>query len=1106
MASNRSIVLEKLVLEGFGPYQEKVEFHFTKGINCYVAENERGKTSMVAGLIATIFGLSHRQKTANNFTLDRFRNWENPPNCKGEVTFTNGQHRYRIARNFDTHRIKFWVMGKGKDSDKKKLLIEGQDNPEGRKILASYKEKLLELLGISSQELFNHTFCVEQPLPEPQNISTELQGLLSGGKGIPFENALETLREQLKSLTKYTGPNDRGVTSRNMAKDGQLEQINERIKKQTQLIKNGKQAADSLLGVREQLRSVEEELRKKVKELQQKEKARQALTDWRMLADRYRHTAQERDKLKRAEKQAQELENKIDKLRETLEGFSEFSNALPGTEDNLVKLSNIEQLIARKEESILKLEHSLQVDLDLLEAKFREKEKYIGWEHLGDDPVDKLKYIRRSAEICRKEWEQFQSLQSEVEKIAAELNTRFRPFEQATDQELGLAADYYPCHVKLNNAVEKTKQVCIVAEAELNNLRAAKSDFEAKFKDLIALGEGAATAINSKLEELKKWRELNEEKNILSARIATPLGFRFALAVILAGVAGFLIGTDSPLYFAAAVLGAAFIGFFATGFLHTLCNTAERKKLAAVQLELDKCRQGIAACSAKLGQYANANEVELGRLAQRFRQYAEDQEQLQTMAGSITEEAVQELLLQKNEAEAELLDFEQKMSIFTENFEDVTTALHEWQHLCAEKERLERQLETLAREALGSSAEQAAVADPLAVGVSENWQETARFIYLTGTPAEGPPFSVATLFEILNDLSPAWWQEQEQKAAHLAEIKKEIYTLDNKNSANKKYLISEKEKRKQLQLERDSIAEGMQDILQKNGDPVAALGRWRERQQLVREKGELEIQLKTILQNNNVQKVDELRNKVSAAYDQALVLVNRWQEHIEQNPELPTMDQADDMEGIRGYLEQLETAMEQLEKEKNKLERTRNELSRKLASLEGAGLPNIAVAELELAELIQEKESMELNADALTIAYKELENTINEYRQTHKERLEKQATIYCKAISGRSGREVKMDQDFMISVLEDGRPCTVEQLSKGARDQLYLALRFAVADLLAEEMKLPFIFDDPFTSTDAARLANIRKILREQAKERQFIIMAHAKSFLGWGKCIEITG
>ena len=137
------------------------------------------------------------------------------------------------------------------------------------------------------------------------------------------------------------------------------------------------------------------------------------------------------------------------------------------------------------------------------------------------------------------------------------------------------------------------------------------------------------------------------------------------------------------------------------------------------------------------------------------------------------------------------------------------------------------------------------------------------------------------------------------------------------------------------------------------------------------------------------------------------------------------------------------------------------------------------------------------------MAHKEMEVAINDYRQTYKEHLEKQASFYCQAISGVPDRYIKFDEDFNISVREKGRLCSVEQLSKGARDQLYLSLRFAVADLLAEEIKLPLIFDDSFTSTDTHRCENIRQILQQQAKERQFIIMAHADTFSTWGNPIE---
>ena len=261
--SGHRITFHKLILEGFGPYRERTEFNFSEAINCYVARNESGKTTMIAGLIATFFGLLHRQKANSPFTLERFRNWDNPSCCRGEVFFAAGDKNYQVVRDFDTHQIELWLLED--DFTRKELLVEGQHNPIATKRLKVYEEKLRELLGLNSQELFSDTFCVEQPLPEPKNISVELQGLLSGGRGASFHVALKRLENKLKVLTKFTGPKDRGITARNMSKDGLLEQILDRISKLEQRIEDGKQVADSLEKVREQLAFVEKKFNQQKK-------------------------------------------------------------------------------------------------------------------------------------------------------------------------------------------------------------------------------------------------------------------------------------------------------------------------------------------------------------------------------------------------------------------------------------------------------------------------------------------------------------------------------------------------------------------------------------------------------------------------------------------------------------------------------------------------------------------------------------------------------------------------------------------------------------------------------------------------------------------------
>src|SRR5690606_18888897 len=81
----------------------------------------------------------------------------------------------------------------------------------------------------------------------------------------------------------------------------------------------------------------------------------------------------------------------------------------------------------------------------------------------------------------------------------------------------------------------------------------------------------------------------------------------------------------------------------------------------------------------------------------------------------------------------------------------------------------------------------------------------------------------------------------------------------------------------------------------------------------------------------------------------------------------------------------------------------------------------------------------------------------------------------------------------------DGALCSVAQLSQGTQDQLYLALRLAIADLVGGEVPLPLILDDPFVHCDADRLARIQEALRQAARERQIILFSHRADLAAWG-------
>jgi uncharacterized protein YhaN len=98
--------------------------------------------------------------------------------------------------------------------------------------------------------------------------------------------------------------------------------------------------------------------------------------------------------------------------------------------------------------------------------------------------------------------------------------------------------------------------------------------------------------------------------------------------------------------------------------------------------------------------------------------------------------------------------------------------------------------------------------------------------------------------------------------------------------------------------------------------------------------------------------------------------------------------------------------------------------------------------------------------------------------------------------SGRYARLVTEEADdgtpLLRALRDDGTACPMDQLSEGARDQLYLALRVAALELQAAGAEpLPFIADDLLASFDEARAAAALRLLAELGSKVQVILFTH---------------
>lgn len=63
----------------------------------------------------------------------------------------------------------------------------------------------------------------------------------------------------------------------------------------------------------------------------------------------------------------------------------------------------------------------------------------------------------------------------------------------------------------------------------------------------------------------------------------------------------------------------------------------------------------------------------------------------------------------------------------------------------------------------------------------------------------------------------------------------------------------------------------------------------------------------------------------------------------------------------------------------------------------------------------------------------------------------------------------------------------VQELSRGTKEQLYTALRFAMAEVSPFQVKIPFIIDDSFVNFDKERLAHVLCVLKDLSADFQVI-------------------
>lgn len=184
-----------------------------------------------------------------------------------------------------------------------------------------------------------------------------------------------------------------------------------------------------------------------------------------------------------------------------------------------------------------------------------------------------------------------------------------------------------------------------------------------------------------------------------------------------------------------------------------------------------------------------------------------------------------------------------------------------------------------------------------------------------------------------------------------------------------------------------------------------------------------------------------------------------------------------------------EAVRKELEAVKADLSALRSSLDRIDGRLHAAGDPLVLQAQAErltdeIAALEGEYAAIELAMSTLAHANAQLQGRFSPTLGT------RAAEIFDRLTGGAYG-SVILDRTLRVSAEPAGTgvPRDVGYLSAGAADQLYLAVRLAICDLiLPEEHAVPIVLDDALASFDDERCAAALAYLRKEAERRQILL------------------
>lgn len=207
---------------------------------------------------------------------------------------------------------------------------------------------------------------------------------------------------------------------------------------------------------------------------------------------------------------------------------------------------------------------------------------------------------------------------------------------------------------------------------------------------------------------------------------------------------------------------------------------------------------------------------------------------------------------------------------------------------------------------------------------------------------------------------------------------------------------------------------------------------------------------------------------------------------------------ANDPVSVTKSIEELKRRISEMSTEADQTDHALTEARIAQARISGEADYDLASLEDELVTKSRDLEATEFERDALLTVIDTLEECVNEFQEGDLNKLSEEVSEIFRKITGNRYTRVTLSVNMEPMLTKfDNTHIPPTDLSQGTQDQLYFAMRVAIARHLSRKVPLPFFLDDPFVNFDAERLEVTRQLLG-QIPDHQVVMVTCDRDYVQW--------